>query len=90
MEADKMFTSFLKLNDNYERAMKLIRKNKKKIKWMKIGMVGLTIYCVGLALELAERKRSENYLQEEIDKLREEVHDTEIEADNSDGGSADA
>ena len=87
MEASKMIENFLRINDNFDRAhrdmeklAKAIRKNQKKIKWLKIGCIGLAFYCAGLALELAERKRSENYLQEEIDELKEKI----------DGGAADA
>ena len=94
MEASKMIENFLRINDNFDRAhrdmeklAKAIRKNQKKIKWLKIGCVGLALYCAGLVMELAERKRSENYLQEEIDKLKEEVHGVDIDED---GGAVDA
>ena len=84
MEASKMIENFLRINDNFDRAhrdmeklAKAIRKNQKKIKWLKIGCVGLALYCAGLAMELAERKRSENYLQEEIEKVGKKVDKTD-------------
>lgn len=80
--------NFLEAHRDVERLTRAVRKNKRKIKWMKVGLIGLAIYCAGLAVELAERKRSENYLQEEIDKLKEEIHGVEVDED--DGGSADA
>lgn len=94
MEANKLIENFLRINDNFDRAhrdmeklAKAIRKNQKKIKWLKIGCVGLALYCAGLAMELAERKRCENYLKDEIDKLKEEVHGVDIDED---GGAVDA
>lgn len=80
MDADKMFTSFLTLNDKIDRLAKTVKQDRKKIKMLRIGLVGLTIYSLGLALELAERKRSENYLKDKIDELEEKI----------DGGAADA
>ena len=94
MEANKLIENFLRINDNFDRAHRdmeklaqAIRKNQKKIKWLKIGCVGLALYCAGLAMELAERKRCENYLKDEIDKLKEEVHGVDIDED---GGAVDA
>lgn len=94
MDAEKMVSNFMRINDNFyeiEKGMKklskAIRKNQKKIKWLKIGCVGLALYCAGLAMELAERKRCENYLKDEIDKLKEKVHGADIDED---GGAVDA
>ena len=67
---------------------KTIKKNKRRIFGLKVTVGFLILYSLGLALELAERKRSENYLQEEIEKLKEEVHG--VENDESDGGACDA
>lgn len=67
---------------------KAIKKNKRRIFGLKITVGFLVLYSLGLALELAERKRSENYLQEEIEKLKEEVHGVEVNESN--GGACDA
>ena len=54
-----------------------ISKAFKKIKGLKGGFIALTIFCGYLAAELAERKRSENYLKAEIDELKEKVDSLE-------------
>lgn len=87
MEIDKLVNNFIRINDNFTKLERRLIKQAKKIKGMKFTIVGLSIACLCLAAELAERKRSENYLQSEIDNLKEEIYGTEIE---NDGGSADA
>lgn len=84
MEIDKMVSDLKKVDfsvymrqRDIKKAMKLIRKNNRKIRFMRIGLAGLALYCVGLAMELAERKRSENYLQEEIEKVGKKVDKTD-------------
>ena len=52
-----------------------VRKLKKSIRGTKGWIFGLGIVCIALASELAERKRSENYLKGEIDELKEQNKD---------------
>ena len=87
MEIDKLVNNFIRINDNFMKIDKRLMKQAKKIRSMKFTIVGLSIACLYLASELAERKRCENYLQKEIDDLKEEVHGVEIDED---GGAADA
>ena len=97
MDAEKMVSNFMRINDNFyevekgiKKLSKALRKSQKKLKWTRVGVAFLAIYCAGLAIELAERKRSENYLQEQIDKLKEEVDYGKCVGCEIDGGSADA
>lgn len=87
MEIDKLVNNFIHINDNFMKIDKRLMKQAKKIRGMRFTIVGLSIACLYLASELAERKRCENYLQKEIDDLKEEVHGVEIDED---GGAADA
>ena len=87
MEIDKLVNNFIRINDNFMKIDKRLMKQAKMIKGMRFTIVGLSIACLYLASELAERKRCENYLQREIDDLKEEVHGVEIDED---GGAADA
>lgn len=63
--------NFGTLDLNQQGLWKAIRKNTKKIRGMKGVLFGFGIGMLILAAELAERKRSQNYLQEEIDKIKE-------------------
>ena len=72
-----------------------ISKAFKKIKGLKGGFIALTIFCGYLAAELAERKRSENYLKAEIDELKEKQDSLSQDfycncGKVTDGGDADA
>lgn len=87
MEIDKLVNNFIRINDNFMKIDKRLVKQTKKIRGMRFTIVGLSIACLYLASELAERKRCENYLQKEIDDLKEEIHGVEIDED---GGAADA
>lgn len=87
MEIDKLVNNFIHINDNFMKIDKRFVKQAKKIRGMKFTIVGLSLACLYLASELAERKRCENYLQKEIDDLKEEIHGVEIDED---GGAADA
>lgn len=84
MDAEKMVSNFMRINDNFyevekgiKKLSKALRKSQKKLKWTRVGVAFLAIYCASLALELAERKRSENYLQEEIEKVGKKVDKTD-------------
>ncbi|MBE6724919.1 MAG: hypothetical protein E7576_06955 [Ruminococcaceae bacterium] len=55
--------------------LKIIRKQKKQIRGLKGFVFALIVGGAVLAAELAERKRSENYLQSKIDSLNEKVDD---------------
>lgn len=54
---------------------KLAQKNEKKIRGLKRSVFLLGIGVIILASELAERKRSENYLKSEIDELKTKIED---------------
>ena len=70
---------------------KAIEKNQKKIKSLRGKVFVLAIGCVIMAIELAERKRSEIYLQKQIDKLKEKSGDGgNYISEELDGGDTDA
>lgn len=80
---------------------KAIGKNSKKIKGLRGAIVGLAAAGIVFALELAERKRSEVYLLEKIEKLeakldgsdedRDNISESDEKAEGEDnGGAADA
>lgn len=101
----KIFLDMLvgQLNDNHAKTVKafedvhkLAKKNQKKIRGLKWAVFGLGVTVVVLASELAERKRCENWLKNEIDELKERtsVHEAfrppvDLE-EETDGGAADA
>ena len=75
---------------------KLVDKNKKKIRGLRWAVFGLGVTVAVLASELAERKRCENWLKDEIDELKERTSVLEgcrapvdLE-EETDGGAADA
>ena len=101
MSQESIIANFLRINDNFNTVhlnendiWKAILKNKRKIKGLRGAVVFLAFGCIFLAAELAERKRSENYLKEEIDDLKEAVYGDEADSGGSDnetnGGAADA
>lgn len=69
---------------------KAIEKNQKKIKGLKGKIAFLAIGCVILAIELAERKRSEIYLQKQIDELKDKIDDGNDISEDTVGGDTDA
>lgn len=108
----KLFLDMLvgQLNDNHAKTVKafedvrndialvhkLAKKNQKKIRGLKWAVFGLGVTVVVLASELAERKRCENWLKDEIDELKERTSVLEgcrppvdLE-EETDGGAADA
>ena len=95
--------AFKEVENDMEYLKGIIMKNKKKIRGMKFAIFGLGIGVAVLASELAERKRSENYLKKEIDELKEQADkqsnyifglDQKIDClaghKETDGGAADA
>jgi len=75
---DTMIRCLKRIDDNFGTVemnqagiWKAIKRNSRKIRGMKGLIIGLGIGMAVLAAELMERKRSENYLQEEIDKIKE-------------------
>lgn len=75
---------------------KLAKKNQRKIRSLKWAVFGLGVTVAVLASELAERKRCENWLKNEIDELKERTSvlegcrtPTDLE-EETDGGAADA
>lgn len=79
---------------NQKDIWKAIKRNSKKIRGMKGLIIGLGIGMAVLAAELMERKRSENYLNDRIDKLESRIDgaDREVseEPDDISGGVCDA
>ena len=93
---DLIREAFRSVHDDMAGVYKLARKNQKKIRGLKWMVFGLGITAVVLASELAERKRCENWLKDEIDELKEKVAvlegckaPTDI-CEETDGGAADA
>ena len=87
MENEKLLERVI--DYHMEDMRKMIKKNKRRITGLKFTVAVLVIYSLGLAAELAERKRCENYLQTEIDDLKERIYISKSEKE-SDGGAADA
>lgn len=81
MNDEKIVKVFLQVNgspqagESRQDLLKIVRKQRRQIRGLKGLAFALVIGGVILAAELAERKRSENYLQGEIDKLKEEHDD---------------
>jgi len=69
---------------------KAIKKNTRKIRGMKGLIIGLGIGMAVLAAELMERKRSENYLNDRIDKLESRIDGDISGNDQTNGGVCDA
>ena len=63
----------------------LVKKNKRKIRGLRCALLAMGIGLLIEASELAERKRSENYLNDRIDQL-----EARLEGNTNDGGEADA
>lgn len=81
---DTMIRCLKRIDDNFGTVeinqagiWKAIKRNSRKIHGMKGLIIGLGIGMAVLAAELMERKRSENYLNERIDKLENKVADVE-------------
>lgn len=108
----KLFIDMLvgQIKDNHNEVLtnmaylnELVTKNKRKIRGLKCTVFFLGVGLLIAASELAERKRSENYLKAEIDELKETVDnqqnyicglDQKIMSmepeEETDGGAADA
>lgn len=78
----KLFIDMLvgQIKDNHNEVLtnmaylnELVTKNKRKIRGLKCTVFFLGVGLLIAASELAERKRSENYLKAEIDELKETV-----------------
>ena len=87
--------NFGTLDQNQQGLWKAIKKNARKIRGVKGVLFGFGIGMLVLAAELAERKRSQNYLQEEIDNLKERYDKLEDDfrcenGDDISGGVCDA
>lgn len=89
MDNDLIVKSFQRVNENFMEAaaanqdiMKLLKKQGKKIRGLRGAVFGLALACGFLFSRLAERKRSENYLGEQIDALKEKTEKLEERADN--------
>lgn len=78
--------NFGTLDQNQQGLWKAIKKNARKIRGMKGVLFGFGIGMLVLAAELAERKRSQNYLDERIDKLENLI----CKDDDISGGVCDA
>ena len=74
---------------NNKDILKEIEKNGKKIKSLKGKVFLLTAGLIVMAIELAERKRSEIYLQKQIDELKGKADEDDISKDTV-GGDTDA
>lgn len=96
----EVVAAFENVHDDMDELFKLYKKNKRKIRGLKCAVFVFGIGLLVAASELAERKRSENYLKAEIDELKEKVDkqqnyicglDQKIDAVvETDGGAADA
>ena len=93
---DLIREAFRSVHDDMAGVYKLAKKNQKKIRGLKWAVFGLGVTVVILASELAERKRCENWLKDEIDELKERTSVLEgcrppvdLE-EETDGGAADA
>ena len=74
---------------NSKDILKEIEKNGKKIKSLKGKVFLLAAGLIVMAIELAERKRSEIYLQKQIDELKGKADEDDISKDTV-GGDTDA
>ena len=88
---------FVNLHVNNNDIWKAINKNKRSIKSTKFSIFCLLGSCIFLALDLAERKRAENYLNKKIEKLEaklgeseDNISDDPDDTDEDNGGAADA
>ena len=66
-------SEFQKVSNDMHYVHELAKKNKKKIRGLKWSVFGLGLAVIVLASELAERKRCENWLKDEIDELKKTV-----------------
>lgn len=89
-------SEFQKVSNDMHYVHELAKKNKKKIRGLKWSVFGLGLAVIVLASELAERKRCENWLKDEIDELKERAAVLEgckapsDICEETDGGAADA
>lgn len=96
---DTMIRCLKRIDDNFgtldlnqQDIWKAIKKNTRKIRGMKGIIIGLGIGMAVLAAELMERKRSENWLNDRIDKLESKIAEHEVSDTPGDisGGVCDA
>ena len=78
MEGEMIVKSFEQINRNFIETVaanhdivKALKKQARKLRGTKLAVFGLALTCGVILAELMERKRSENYLQEQIDDLKE-------------------
>ena len=102
MDEGMLVKSFEQINENFVETVaanhdicRHLKKQAKKIRGIKGVLFGFGIGMLVLAAELMERKRSENYLQEEIDDLKEKYDKLEDDfrcenGDDISGGVCDA
>lgn len=89
MDNDLIVKNFHRINENFMEAAaanhdinRILKKHTKKIRGLRVAVFGASLFCGFLFSRLAERKRSENYLQEQIDGLKERLERTEKEVVN--------
>lgn len=102
MDEKMIVKSFEQINENFVETVaanhdicRTLKKQAKKIRGIKGVLFGFGIGMLVLAAELMERKRSENYLQEEIDKIKEKQDGLSKDfycncGEVTDGGACDA
>lgn len=83
-------SNFSTVGKNVSHILAELKKNSRKIRGLKVGVILLSVSSLILASELAERKRCENYLKGEIDELKMRVDDLTGVGKEDNGGAADA
>lgn len=73
MDGKNIFMNVRLVTDDILGTAAANRKLSKKVRGLSGWVFGLVVTCVVLITELAERKRCEKYLEEQIDDLKEKI-----------------
>ena len=82
MDDKNVFVNVRLMTDDILGTAAANRKLSRKVRGLGGWVFGLVVTCVVLIAELAERKRCEKYLEEQIDDLKERMVSTEEEVAN--------
>lgn len=89
MDNDLIVKNFQRVNENFMEAAaanqdihRILKRYGRKIRGLRGAVFGLTLVAGFLISRLAERKRSENYLSEQIEELNEKTEELEERTKN--------